>query len=129
MLVIRTIILAGCLALVGLAQGRSTDNSYVQVELKDFVNRSADLVGRRVMITAEIISVSAKFHTIDVFDNGSKKMAVVSLAQLPKSQRQTLINEPIHRVSVFGRVEMKNGRTIIKADQVMPLTTNLMARN
>lgn len=125
MLLVRTFVLAFvlvcCLAGPFFAQGAAVDNGYAQVDLKEFANHSAELEGRRVMITAEIISVSADGRTLNVFDNGSKTLVGVSLAQLSKTQRQTLVGGPIHRVSVFGRVSMKNGRAIIKADQVMPL--------
>lgn len=137
MFLVRTLILICCLAVVALAQGRttthsdssSTDNSYAQIELKEIANHAAEFEGRRVAITAEIVSFNADQRTLVVFDNTSKTLASVSLVQLAKSQRQNLIAAPIHRVSVFGRVEVKNGRAVIKADQVMPLATNLVARN
>ena len=137
MFFVRTLVLICCLAVVALAQGRtatspagnSADNSYAQIELKEIANRAAEFEGRRVAITAEIVSFNADQRTLVVFDNNSKTLASVSLVQLAKSQRQNLIAEPIHRVSVYGRVEIKNGRALIKADQVMPLATNLVARN
>lgn len=129
MLLVRTLILVCCFAVVALAQGREADNGYAQIELKEVASRSAELEGRRVAIVADVVSVGADLRTMDIFDSRSKTLASVSLAQLSKSQRQTLISEPVHKVSVFGRVEMKNGRTVIKADQVMPLATNLVASN
>ncbi len=129
MLLVRTLILICCFAVAALAQGREANNGYAQIELKEVASRSAELEGRRVTVTADVISVGADLRTLDVFDNGSKTLVSVSLTQLSKSQRQTLVNNPVHRVSVFGRVEMKNGRTMIKADQVMPLATNLVASN
>ncbi|MFN0108916.1 MAG: hypothetical protein ACKVZH_08675 [Blastocatellia bacterium] len=126
MFVVRALILVCCLAVLALAQGQTpdnNDNNYAPIDLKEI----AKLEGRRVVITAEIVSVNADQQKLVVFDNDSKVMANVSLTQLAKSQRQTLVSNPIHRVSVYGRVEIKNGRATIKADQVMPLATNLVA--
>lgn len=132
MLVVRTFVLVFaltcCLAVPFFAQGRSVENGYAQVDWKEFANRPAEFEGRRVAITADVVSISADFRALDVFDARSKSLVGVSLTQLPKSQRQTLVSEPVHRVSIYGRVEMKNGRAIIKADQVMPLATNLVAQ-
>ena len=132
MFFIRTLLLVCCLAVLSLAQGRAADNnnsdtSYAPVELKEISNHPAELEGRRVAVTAEIISVSADRKGLVVFDNNTKTLANISLVQLAKSQRHSLIADPVHRVSVFGRVEVKNGRAVIKAEQVMPLATNLVA--
>jgi len=129
MFLVRTLVLTCCLAVLALAQESAANNSYAQINLKDVASRSAEFEGRRVAITADVVSVSADLRTLDIFDNSSKTLVGVSLRQLSKSQRQVLINEPVHRVSVFGRVEMKNGRMVIKADQVMPLSVNLVAGN
>lgn len=123
MFVVRALILVCCLAVLTLAQGQTSDNNYAPIDLKEIAKSE----GRRVVITAEIVSVNADQQKLVVFDNDSKIMANVSLTQLAKSQRQTLVSNPIHRVSVYGRVEIKNGRATIKADQVMPLATNLVA--
>ncbi len=135
MFLVRTFVLICCLAVPFYAQGKPKDstnsapnNGYAQIELKEVASRSAELEGRRVAITAEIISVSVDARALNVFDNDSKTLVGVSLAQLSKTQRQTLVGGPVHRVSVYGRVEMKNGRAMIKADQVMPLATNLVAQ-
>lgn len=122
MFLARTFLFVCCLALTALAQGKA-DNGYVQVDLKN----ASELEGRRVAVTADIVSVSADFRSMKVFDSVSKTYVSVSLEQLSKSQRQSLMNEPVHRVSVFGRVEVKNNHTVIKADQIMPMATNLIA--
>lgn len=131
MFIVRTLILVGCLSVAAFAQGRTTanniDNNYAQIDLKEISNRAVELDGHRVAITADIISIGADRRSLVVFDNNTKTLANVSLVQLGKTQRHSLITDPIHRVSVFGRVEIKNGRAVIKADQVMPLTTNLVA--
>lgn len=127
MFLVRTLILVCCLAVAALAQGQMEKTSYAEVDLKEIASRSAEFDGRRVVITVEIVSFNADQRTLNVFDNTSKTLANVSLTQLTKSQRHNLIADPIHRVSVYGRVEVKNGRAVIKADQVMPLATNLVA--
>lgn len=129
MLLVRTLILACCFAVIALAQGLTANNGYAQIDLKEVASRSAELEGRRVAIIADVVSVGADQRTLDIFDSRSKTLASVSLTQLSKSQRQTLIGEPVYKVSVFGRVELKNGRMVIKADQVMPLANNLVASN
>lgn len=127
MFLVRTILLVCCLALAALAQSRTADNGYVQVELKNVASHASEFEGRRVAVTADIVSVSADFRSMKVFENASKTYVSVSLEQLTKSQRQSLMNEPVLRVSVFGRVEVKNNHTLIKADQVMPMAINLVA--
>ncbi|HMX28623.1 MAG TPA: hypothetical protein PKC13_23750, partial [Blastocatellia bacterium] len=117
-----------CLLVPAFAQSRTIEQGYAPIELKAVAAASADLEGRRVTVTAEIVSVNADARTLNVFDAHSKTLVSVSLVHLSKSQRQALIAEPIVRVSVFGRIELKNGRAVIKADQVMPLATNLVAQ-
>lgn len=131
MFLVRTLSLICCLTAAVFAQGRlansNSDTSYAQFDLKEISTRAAELEGRRIVVIAEIVSVSADQKALVVFDNNTKTLTNVSLVQLTKSQRHTLVTDPIHRVSVYGRVEMKNGRAIIKADQVMPLATNVLA--
>ncbi len=131
MFLVRTLSLICCLTAAAFAQGRlansNSDTSYAQFDLKEISTRAAELEGRRIVVIAEIVSVSADQKALVVFDNNTKTLTNVSLVQLTKSQRHTLVTDPIHRVSVYGRVEMKNGRAIIKADQVMPLATNVLA--
>jgi hypothetical protein len=124
-------VLVCCLTVLPFAQSRPNAQAkpgYAQIELKDFATHAAEFEGRRVAITADVFSVGADARTLNVFDAQSKALVGVSLTQLSKSQRQTLIAEPVIRVSVFGRAELKNGRAVIKADQVMPLATNLVAQ-
>lgn len=128
MLFVRTLVLICGLAVLAFAQTRPVDHGYSPIDMKTFATHPAEFEGRRVAVTADIFSVNADARTLNVFDAQSKALIGVSLAQLSKSQRQALIAEPVIRVSVFGRVEMKNGRAVIKADQVMPLATNLMAQ-
>jgi len=135
MFLVRTFVLICCLAVPLFAHGaaqpdpvKNAETSYAQIDLKEFAAHPAEFEGRRIAVTADIVSVGADLRTVNIFDNESKALVGVSLGQLSKAQRQSLANEPVHRVSVYGRVEVKNGRAIIKADQVMPLATNLMAQ-
>ncbi|HEX9001153.1 MAG TPA: hypothetical protein VGB07_14710 [Blastocatellia bacterium] len=128
MLFVRTFVLSCCLAVLAFTPSLSVEPGYAPIDLKAFANNPAEFEGRRVVVTADIFSVGADARTVNVFDAHSKTLVAVSLTHLSKSQRQELIAEPVIRVSVFGRVEMKNGRPVIKADQVMPLATNLVAQ-
>jgi hypothetical protein len=128
MLLARTLVLICCLTVLAFAQSRTVEHAYALIDLKAFATKPAEFEGRRVAVTADIFSVNADARTLNVFDAPSKALVSVSLTHLSKSQRQALIAEPVIRVSVFGRVEMKDGRAVIKADQVMPLATNLVAR-
>src|SRR5262245_2552591 len=124
---VRSFLLICVFAVIAVAQGREVNKDYTQVDLMNFVNRPSDYLGRRVAITAEVISVSADYRAIDVFDSRSKALIGVSLSQLSRQMRQALVNEPVRRVSVYGRVEMKRGRAVIKAEKVTPLEFPMVA--
>jgi hypothetical protein len=126
---VRSFLLICVFAVIAVAQGRDADKDYTQIDLVNFVNRPADYLGRRVAITADVISVSADYRAIDVFDSRSKALIGVSLSQLSRQLRQSLVNEPVRRVSVYGRIEMKRGRAVIKAEKVTPLDSPLVAKN
>ena len=124
-------LLVSVLAVLGFGQTRAvvnSENSYAQVDMKDFASRPAECQGRRVTVTAEVVSVSADYRELNVFDSRSKALIGVSLTQLSKAQRHALIAEPVHHVAVYGRVEMKNGQVVIKADMVMPVSASLVAK-
>jgi len=125
---VRSFLLICVFAVIAVAQGRDTDKDYTQVDLMNFAHRPADYLGRRVAITADVISVSADYRAIDVFDSRSKAIIGVSLTQLSRQMREALVNEPVRRVSVYGRIEMKRGRVVIKAEKVTPLENPLVAR-
>ena len=125
---VRSFLLICILAVTVSGQDREAGKDYAHVDLKDFVNHPADYLGRRVAVTAEVVSVSADYRAIDVFDSRSKALIGVSLTHLPKQLRRSLITEPVRRVSVYGRIQMKQGRAIIKADKVTPLESTVVAR-
>ena len=123
MVIVRTFVLVCCLAALALGQGSRAEKDYAQLNWQDFVSHPADYEGRRVMITAEVVAVSADYRALDVFDARSKAMIGVSLRRLPKAQRRALIVEPVRQVAVYGRVEIKRGHAVIKADKVTPVAS------
>ncbi|MBL8172444.1 MAG: hypothetical protein JNJ50_30235 [Acidobacteria bacterium] len=128
---VRSFFLLCCLTILGLGQTPSVAagaDDYTPVEWKEFAAHAADFNGRRVVLTAEVVSVSADYKALDIFDARSKTLVHVSLEQLPKTQRHSLITAPIMHVSVFGLVETAQGQTTIKADKVTPVAATLIAR-
>ncbi len=128
MISLRVFLLVCLLSFSGFGQAVSEKNDYPQIDLKDFTSRPADYQGRAVAITADVISVSADYRSLDVFDSKSKALIGISLTQLSRSKRQALVNEPVHRVSIYGHVGMINGRAVIKADRVLPISSTLVAK-
>ena len=124
---VRSFLLICFLTVIVVGQGREADKENTQIDLMNFVNRPADYLGRRVAFTADVVSVSADYRAIDVFDSKSKALIGVSLSQLSRQMRQTLVNEPVRRVSVYGRIEMKRGRPVIKAEKITPLEFPMVA--
>src|SRR5262245_48649734 len=106
MFVVRSLVLVCALAVLALAQSglrpkqTGSQLSYAQVEAATLVNRPADFLGRRVTLTAEIISINVQKRALDLFDAQSRATIGVSLAELPKSQRRQLVAEPVHHVAV-----------------------------
>jgi hypothetical protein len=74
--------------------------------------------GRLVEVTAEVVSVNADAKNLHLFDAQSKTLIVVSLIQLKSKERRALILTPVHRLSVYGRAEMREGRLVIDAHNV-----------
>lgn len=101
------------------------DQHYYQLDVAELLQRATELEGRRVTLTAEIVSLNARRQTIDLYDDASHKFIAVSIAQLPRGQRKTLHNEPVNRVTVFGRVERRNGQLLLEAEQLMPVVITL----
>ncbi len=104
------------------------DQSYYQLDVAELLQRATSLEGRRVTLTAEIVSLNARRQTIDLYDDASHKFIAVSIAQLPRNQRKTLHNEPVNRVTVFGRITRNNGQLLLEAEQLMPVVITLAKR-
>lgn len=100
---------------------KSGEQPYVQVFVAEVLRHPNDFQGRRVTLTAEIVSVNARQESLDIYDQHSRAQIGVSLAELSRLQRRRLVADPIRRVTVFGRVEVLNGRPHVKAEQVAPV--------
>lgn len=124
---VRAFLVVCVLSAMALGQGHVAKNDYARIELKDFVTRPADHQGRRVLVTADVVSIGADYQSLNVFDTGSKSLVLVSIAQLPKSQRQLLINGPVTRITVWGKIKIRNGRVVIKADKVSAIVPETLA--
>ena len=102
--------------------------NYLQLDVAELIQRAAALEGRRVTLTAEVVSLNARLQMIDLFDEASHKSVTVSIANLSRSQRKVLLNEAINRVTVYGRVERRNGQLVLEAEQLMPVVITLAQR-
>ena len=134
MFVVRSLVLVLALAVLAFGQTGTRPEqpkpqvNYAQVEAAALVNRPADFRGRRVTLTAEVISINAQQRALDLYDAQSRATIGVSLAEVPKAQRRQLVTEPVRHVTVYGLVELQNGRPVLKAEQVMPVELTLAER-
>jgi hypothetical protein len=92
-------------------------DGYQRLEAND-LRHPASYQGQLVEVTAEVVSISADTKALHLFDAQSKALIVVSLAQLKSEQRRALILSPIHRLSVCGRAEIRDGRLEIDAHTI-----------
>jgi hypothetical protein len=102
--------------------------NYVQVGAAQLLQRPTTYHGRRVALTAEVVSVNARRRSLDLYDQHTRALIGVSLADLPKAQRRQLAAEPIYHVTVYGLAEMQNGRMVLRAEQVMPVEMSQVLR-
>jgi hypothetical protein len=142
MLLIRSILLASalaCLALgqvvVGTAQPakhvalvKPANQNYVQIDVAELLRHPAEYAGRRVTVTAEVVSVNAQKNALSVYDQRSRAQLGVSLSEISKTQRRRIVADPIHQVALFGRVELQDGQPCLKAEQVLPVELTLAVR-
>jgi len=103
-----------CFLVVPVAAGH---DGYEVLETRDFRQPEA-CEGRLVEVTAEVVSVSVDAKTLRLYDAQSKALIGVSLTQLLMEERRALILNPVNRLSVYGRAEVKNGRLMIDAHRV-----------
>ena len=115
-LILSIFLLAGFAA----AHGR-----YERIDTTDFVIRPADYHGRLVEVTADVIAISADAKSLQLFDSRSRMMITVTLTQIQKSQRRTLMNSPVRHLLVYGQAMVIRGRLTIEAHRVqaLPLQT------
>ena len=102
--------------------------NYFQLDIAGLLQRATELEGRRVTLTAEVVSLNARRQTIDLYDEASHKSVTVSIAPLSRAQRKQLLNEPINRVTVYGQVLRRLGVLLLEAEQLMPVVITLAQR-
>ncbi len=103
-------------------------SDYRQVTLEDCARAPEEYQGKLIAVTAEVISVDAKYQGINLFDTNTKTLMGVSLMRLPKAQRRSLVLDPVHRVAVYGSVSTKAGRCVIEAHKVVPMIVDATAQ-
>jgi len=104
---------------------RSADSQdYLQLELAEIADAPDRYQGKLVAVTAQIISIDARYQAIRLFDPRSRKLLKISLARLPKGQRRSLLREPVHRVSVYGSVGTRPEQYVISAHKIVPIMTS-----
>jgi hypothetical protein len=142
MLVVRSFLLVSALVMLALGQTgtgvaqsqkrsmpeKPANQNYVQVHVAELLQHPAEYEGRRVTVTAEVISVNARRRSLNVYDSHSRAQLGVSLAEVTKSQRRRLVAEPVRQVAVFGLFEIQDGKMLLKAEQVMPVALTLAKR-
>ncbi len=129
-MIVRLILVVCFLSTLVFAQGSPAkkDVPAVKAELSEIVDRTAEFQGRRIIATGDVISISADYQSMDIFDARSKAMVVISLSQLPRTQRNALINYPVYKVTVTGRVEMRKGRAVIRAEKISAQAPEILAK-
>src|ERR1051326_1943045 len=103
-------------------------SDYRQVALADCASAPEEYQGKLVTVTADVVSVDAKYQGINLFDTNTKTLMGVSLMRLTKAQRRSLVIEPVHRVAVYGSVTTKAGRLMIEAHKVVPMIVDTAAQ-
>lgn len=99
--------------------------NYLQLDVAELIQRAAVLAGRRITLTADIVSLDARRQMIELFDDASHKLIAVSIANLSRAQRRILLNERVNRVTVYGKVERRNGQIVLEVEQLMPVIITL----
>ena len=111
-------------AFTGIA---AADVRYDKINIAAFCNNAEALDGRSVEVSARVIAINAESKSMELFDSESKTMIVVSLSQLRKSERSSLINNDVRRVTVSGRARMVGERLMIDAEkiEILPAVSKL----
>jgi len=110
---------------VGQDKGEKKD--YGVVDPAELAVNPVQYDGKLVEVMGEVVSIKADHSYMEVFDARTKVLIRVSLAKLTEGQRRVLINGPVHRVAVFGKMEVSGGRIGIVADSVLPQAATLIA--
>ena len=112
--IIRLILTVLILAVVAVAS-----DEYEAIDTTNFANRADAYQGRLVAVSGSVVAVNADRKSIQIFDTNTKALLEVSLLKLTKAQRNALILNPVRRVSVYGKTEVKNGKLSIDAHKVV----------
>jgi hypothetical protein len=112
--IIRLILTVLILAVVAVAS-----DEYEPIDTTNFANRVDTYQGRLVAVSGSVVAVNANRKSIQIFDTNTKALLEVSLLKLTKAQRNALILNPVRRVSVYGKTEVRNGKLSIDAHKVV----------
>ena len=115
------------LAILLLAGLTAANTKYERIDSSDFVTRGDAYQGRLVAVTGEVCAVNADGKSVRLFDPDTRALIDVTLNQMNRSQRRSLMLNPVRHVSVYGRAEVINGRVFIEAHQVIVRPTNEVA--
>ena len=139
MLVIRLMMVMVLLAGVALGEGRNSEEmasaqneragGYAAINLNDLRRHPERYDGQRVTLTAEIVSISANYGSLHLFDEQSRALINVTLDQVKRSTRRSLVQDPIYRIAVFGRVNLDRGQLVVRAEKVELVSTVFVASN
>jgi len=110
--------------LTGLA---AAQGSYKFLDIAEIIDNPEFYQGRLVEVRAEVVSVNADGKTVRLFDAQKEALIGVSLRQLDIQLRNALLREPVHRLSVYGRVGMSDGRAVIDAHRVEAYPAEVIA--
>ena len=139
MLVIRLMMVMVLLAGVAFGEGRNSEEmasaqneqagAYAAINLNDLRQHPERYDGQRVTLTAEIVSISANYGSLHLFDEQSRALINVTLDQVKRSTRRSLVQDPIYRIAVFGRVNLDRGQLVVRAEKVELVSTVFVASN
>jgi len=114
MIIIRVTLTVLILAAVVVAH-----DSYESIDTTDFANRAASYQGRLVEVSGAVVAINADGKSIQIFDANTKALIEVSLLNLKKAQRNSLMMSPVRKISVHGKTEVRNGKLSIDAHKVV----------
>ena len=114
MKIIRLILTVLILAAVAVAS-----DEYEPIDTTNFAHRADAYQGRLVAVSGSVVAVNADRKSIQIFDTNTKALLEVSLLKLTKTQRNALILNPVRKVSVYGKTEVRNGKLSIDAHKVV----------
>ncbi len=103
------------LLLTGIA---SASVDYQKIDTTGFAANAAAFEGQFVAVSGKICAINADGKSVHLFDSETKALIEVDLSRLQKSQRRSLILNPVQQISVYGKAELKNGKLVIGAHRV-----------